>query len=362
MLCILSFIIFLIFFPILGFFKEYRILFRRALECFTKKITFKPCDINFGDELKGKLLGKIAIKYPKITLFLEKTFGFWAFLFVAINIWSLVLVILSGLNLYVYDTCEPDTGQSCSLGGQACGVALNTLTFGQAIEENRFGEYVTQPFTILGETISRIPDRTKNWQAKEYLPPSPTYYTLEDKNKPYAVEMIDPGCEFCAQLFKNTKEAEFYQKYNLTYVLYPIPDNTTSTGYKFQASKTIASYLEALKQVPLEGKETPTDWQLLEIIFTRKDDKGARLQFQFNFTFTKNQIEPEIEKLLVEIGYNQEQIARIKEIANSEQVSQSLDKQKEIVEQKVRTNRIPTIIFDGRRYDRVLEVDKLKSN
>ena len=54
------FIIFLLLFPILGIFsKDYRILFRKSWECVFKKLTLKPCDINIGEEVKNKLLGKI---------------------------------------------------------------------------------------------------------------------------------------------------------------------------------------------------------------------------------------------------------------------------------------------------------------
>jgi hypothetical protein len=48
--------------------------------------------------------------------------------------------------------------------------------------------------------------------------------TPEDPSKPYALEVIDPGCVFCAELFKNIKEADVESRYNLTYMAYPIPD------------------------------------------------------------------------------------------------------------------------------------------
>lgn len=36
------------------------------------------------------------------------------------------------------------------------------------------------------------------------------------------------------------------------------------------------------------------------------------------------------------------------------------EKEKEIVEERIRTIKIPTIMFDGRRYDRVIGEEKLK--
>jgi hypothetical protein len=219
-----------------------------------------------------------------------------------------------------------------------------------------------QPFKTLGDTVSRIPDRVKTWKAEDYLSPSATYYKPFDPAKQTAVEFIDPGCKYCKKLFGNIKEAGFEDKYNLSYVVYPIPDKTTSTGLKFQASTTIASYMEAVKQVKLTNnqKNTPPDWQLLETIFTTEDSVKGDLQNQFNSVFSKKDIPGEIEKILTKIGYKDDEISKIREIANSDQTKQSLATQKNIVENKLRTIKIPTIVFAGRRYDRVVDVDTLR--
>ena len=361
MLCIFAFIIFLIFFPILGFFPKYRILFRRSWSCVFKKITLKPCDINLGEELKTAFLGKIFFRFPRAAKFLDKTFSFWAFLFVIINIWSLVSTLTAAVNLWVYDTCDPVSGESCSLSGEACGVALNSLSWEEAVRQNKLGQWTLQPITQYADTLSRIPDRMKTWKALDYLAPKPTYYLPFDQNKPTAVEFVDPGCIYCKKLFENIKKAQFEKTHNLTYVVYPIPDKNKPLDYKFQASKTIATYLEALKRVPLENATTPADWQLLSYFFSAKDPVYFDVQNKFNNSLAKDQISPEIEKILKEkIGYNDDQIGKIKVLVDSPEVQKDLQIQKEIVEQKVKTIRIPTIIFGGRRYDRVIDSDKLK--
>ncbi len=353
----------MIFFPILGFFPKYRQLFGRSWSCVFKKITLKPCDINLGEELKNAFLGKIIFKFPRFAKFLDKTFSFWAFLFVIINIWSLVYTLTAATNLWVYDTCNPDTGESCSLSGEACGVASNSLTFEDALKQNKLPQWVVQPITQYSDTLSKIPDRFKTWNAEEYLASKPTYYLPYDANKPTAVEFVDPGCSYCKKLYKNIKESSFEKKYNLTYVIYPIPDKNKANGYKFQASYTIATYLEALKKIPLENstEKTPADWQLLSYFFTENDKTYFDVQNKFNLGLDKAKIIPEIEKILKEkIGYNDEQIKQISQLANSEEIKTEIKNQREIVEQKVKTIRIPTIIFGGRRFDRVIDVEKLK--
>ena len=364
MLCIIAFVIFLTLFPILGFFPNYRKLFARAWDCVFKKITLKPCDINLGDELKNKLLGKLVFRYPKITKFLDKTFGFWAFLFAVINIWSIATVAISGLNLYVYGTCNSSSGESCSLSGEACGVASSQVSFDQAVRDGKYIEWATSPLTELGKTISRVPSRLKKWQAEDYLAPKPTYYQKFDPNKQTALEIIDPSCSFCSKLFKNIKKSNFQNNYNLTYVLYPIPEQTAKSGYKFPASYLISSYIEASKQLAPASQvsEVPADWQLLEIFFVEEDiNTGQTLQEKFNFTFSKTEYEEQIQKRLTQIGYSKDQLKELKKLKDSKQVSQNLDRQRQIVEEEVRTIRIPTVIFDGRRFDRVLKAKELET-
>lgn len=77
-----------------------------------------------------------------------------------------------------------------------------------------------------GETVTRIPNRLKTWNAADFVTESSTYYRPYDSTKPIALEVIDPSCKFCAKLFGNIKETGFADRYNLTYLAYPIPDTT----------------------------------------------------------------------------------------------------------------------------------------
>lgn len=379
MLCILAFVIFLLCFPILGFFPEYRQLFARSWQCVVKKATLKPCDINLGEELKNKFLGKIIFKYPKFAKFLDKTFTFWAFIFVVINVWSLVLVSLSGLNLWVYDTCDPVSGESCSLSGEACGVSTGQISLSDAINQNKIGEWAAFPFQTLAQTVSRIPDRFQTWQPTNYLSEHSTFYSgfnfdptanylpeqIKEFNQKIALEIIDPGCKFCKELFKNIKQAGFDQKYDLTYLLYPIPDKTTPDGYKFQHSLLRSKYLEAVKNMKPEKqnneqKNIPADWQLLEKLFTLPGAKQATLQEDFNWMYNEAQAKEKLAELLAEIGFSNEQINEIEQKANSAEIGLRLASQKNIVENEIRTIKIPTVMFGGRRYDRLLSPEQLK--
>jgi hypothetical protein len=357
MFCIASFIVF----AILAIFSaSFRPLAAKAWHCVVRRITFRPCDITFSEEMKGKLVGKLVFTHPRLARFLNRWIDWLSFAFVILSIWSLLYVANAGLNLWVYDTCDPRSAESCSLSGEACSIDQASLGLLQAIDENRIGEWAAGPFVRFVETISRIPDRLKTWEAKEYLGPTATFYRPRDESKSYALEVIDPGCKFCKKLTKNMKDAGAVDRVNVSYLLYPIPK--TATGdYKFPHSLLMASYIEATKSIPLMRDDTsiPPDWQLLGKIFAEPEGNDVDLQTKFNIGMTTADAERTLKTLLREIGYSATDIERIARLAASDDVRQSLAEQRAIVEERIRTIKIPTLLFGGRRYDRVVGTDTL---
>jgi hypothetical protein len=356
MFCIATFIVF----GILAIFSaSFRPLAKSAWHCVIRRITFRPCDISFGDEMKGKLIGRFIFTRPKLAQFLSRWIDWLSFLFVALSIWSLIYVLNAGLNLWVYDTCNPASAESCSLSGEACGVEQEKLGLIDAVTQNRIGEWAVGPFVRFGETISRIPDRLKTWQPKDYLGPTATFASLKDEAKPYALEVIDPSCKFCKKLTKNLTDAGVLDGANVSYLLYPIPLAGTG-GYKFPNSYLMASYVEATKHMPLANATTPGDWLLLKAIFAEPTGTETDIQTKFVMGMaSKEQAEQTLQQLLVGIGYSSDQVLQIAALAASQEIQDSLAKQKRIVEEEIRTIKIPTLLFGGRRFDRVVDTDTL---
>jgi hypothetical protein len=350
MLCIAAFIVF----GILAIFSAtFRPLAAKAWRCVVLRVTLRPCDVNFGEEIKTRMVAKLMFRAPRTARFIDRWMEAFAFVFVALSIWSLVYVFVGGLNLYVYGTCSPNSVESCSLSGEACGVDQAQLSLMDAIRTNAVGEWALGPFTRLAETISRIPDRLRHWEAKEFLGPTATFAQDEDAAKPYAVEVIDPSCKFCRQLTANMKEAGIPAAYNVSFLLYPIPLPDGKT--KFPHSRLMASYIEALKTQPqTPGAPAHADWVLLSKIFE------GDLQQRFVLTFNAAQAEEQLQSLLKTMGYTPSQIRTVALRAHSSAVEHSIAEQKLIVEERVRTIRIPTLLIAGRRYDRALDAYALK--
>lgn len=357
MFCIASFIVFAV---IAIFSASFRPLAAKAWHCVLRRITLRPCDINFGEEMRGKLIGKLVFTHPRLARHVDRWLEVLSFLFVVLSIWSLLYVANAGLNLWVYDTCNPQSGESCSLSGEACGIDQESLTFVNAISSQRLGEWLIGPIQRFSETVSRIPDRVRAWDAREFVSDTATYFLPEDPQKPYVLEIIDPGCRYCKKLMKNLEEAGVMDAMNVSYILYPIY-NTSAGGYKFAHSYLIASYLEAVKRVPLRSTQevTPPDWILLKALF-HDPLSESDLQARINIGMTANQVETLLHGMLRDIGYSDADMTKIAQLSISDEVRGSLAAQRDIVEQKIRTIKIPTLLFAGRRFDRVVSVEALR--
>ncbi len=358
MFCIAAFIVF----AVLAIFSaSFRPLAAKAWHCVLRRITFRPCDISFGEEMKGKLVGKLIFTHPRLARFINRWIDWLSFVFVVLSLWSLLYVANAGLNLWVYDTCNPSNVESCSLSGEACGVDQASIGLGDALREGKILTWASNPFVHFFQTVSRIPDRLRHWDPAEYLGPTSTTYAPLDPAKPYALEVLDPSCHFCRKLFGNMKQVGFEKSHNLSYLLYPIPVGGTGAT-KFPHSPLIASYVEAVKHMPLsrQGTTVNPDWQLLEKVFGTKPD-GTDWQSYFNLAATADDVRGTLRQFLSEMGYSASQIATIETIAASSDVADALKQQATIVEQQLRTIKIPTLLVGGRRFDRVVDPDALSA-
>lgn len=357
MFCIAAFIV-------LGFIAifsaSFRPLAKKAWHCVLRRVTFRPCDIDFSEEMKGKLLGRIIVTHPRLARFLDRWIDWLAFIFVVLSIWSVLYSGVALLNLYVYDTCSPTSVESCSLGGEACGVNQSAPGFIESWQSGHLFEWVTGPFTRTFTTITRIPDRMRSWDARKFVGPTATYIRPFDEAKPTVLEIIDPSCQFCKKLTGNVLTAGIPERMNVTYLLYPIPSK--DAGTKFPHSLLMASVLEAVKQVPLPiDSSMPADWLLLEKIFAPAVGTEPDLQSRFAIGFTRAEAEHALRELLLEIGYSPRNVDAIFVRAESPEITESLRMQAEIVEKRIRTIKIPTLLIGGRRYDRSISVEELQS-
>jgi hypothetical protein len=174
------------------------------------------------------------------------------------------------------------------------------------------------------------------------------------------MEIVDPSCTFCRTLTHNMKEAGLMDRANVTYLLYPIP--LPEGGYKFPHSLLMASYLEATKRVPLsDGRVPPGDWQLLEKIFALPEGDGIDIQTQFNLVFTRNAGGGhDCDHARGDRVHTGADRAHRSSWPLHRRSQTSIAEQRRIAEEDIRTIKIPTLMWNDRRYDRVVSEEALR--
>lgn len=356
MFCIAAFIVLAI---ISIFSTSHRKLAKKAWDCTLHRVTFRPCDTSFKEETKSKLLSHVANKKPGLVKAADIGIEIASFALVILTIWSLLTAFNAGLNLFVWGTCTPNQASSCSLGSETCSIDKARLSLWSYTKQGKPQQWIIDQAEDFGNTIANIPIRLKDWNATDYLPQNVSYYYAKDDKKPTALEIIDPGCSVCGHLFKNIKSAKFENNYNLAYIAYPIKNPYKEGEYKFANSYTIVKYLESIKINKLDNLKTPADWQILERFFTWKDTDEASFQIKINTMMNQTQVKKLLHNWLGDIGYNTEQIKQIDIDANSQEVTNIINNNYKIVENKINTVKIPTIIFNNRRKDGLVSIQDL---
>ena len=356
MFCIAAFIVLAI---ISIFSASHRKLAKQALSCTLRRVTLRPCDSSFKEETKNKLLSHVANKTPKLVKAADIGIEIASFLLVILTIWSLAITVESGLNLFVWGTCNPSNASSCSLSSETCSIdKVNKSLWDLTLEGKPYQWFINEAQNF-GNTVANIPTRLQTWDANNYLPQNATYFNAKDRTKPTALEIIDPGCVVCGRLLSNIEQANFASKYNLSYIAYPIKNPSEAGKYKFKNSYTITTYLEAMKINPLANQKTPADWQILERLYTWKNSDNVLYQNRINSAYDTNQTITLLKKWMKDIGYSEEQINQISVDANNQKVADIIKNNQSIVENQVKTVSIPTIIFNGRRHDGLVKAQDL---
>jgi hypothetical protein len=327
-------------------------LLKKAWYCVGRRVTLRKCDSNFKDEVKHSVLKKVIIKHPKWVKPIGAAIEVVSVLIVIITIWSVLTVVKSGLSLYVYGTCDVSSPSACSLDAtESCAIDVETPGF---FEDP--AHYIGGWFGEFGEVIGAIPNRLKTWNTADYVPKDATYYNQFDSSKPTVLEVIDPGCIVCKNSWQNIAASDFTQTYNLTYLAYPIK---TTDGYKFKNSYIVASYLQAVRDAGLQNDGRPTDWQMINKLFTGKNSKKIPYQTAFNTSYSAAQAKSELQTWLADFGFAPEHVAIVAQLAESKQVKDELDANRSIVDDKIKAKKIPTFIYNGKKHDGLFEPEKL---
>jgi len=355
MLCVVAFVVVLVLSAVSA---KYRKLLGRAWGCAWRKVTFRACDTTFRDDVKSSMLAPLAVRAPRLVTPASIAIEVTAWLMVLSLVVSLFILGRSGLNLFVYGTCDKQDAQSCSLAAEMCSIDAGPIGFWESIGEGDVLGAFGNEFASLGETFAAVPSRLRDWDAADYAAADATYLGGYTDGRPTALEIIDPGCRFCAQLFRNMREAGFDRTRNVTYLVYPI---VSDDGPRFANSPLVASYLTAIRayDAGLGGPASGADWAILEAVFTQQNADGLDWQIWLN-TASATEARSQLHTWLADAGYRPEQVTEIAALAASAETAQTLAETRTVVEEQIRTLAIPSLVAGGRLRSGLVDVDTLR--
>ena len=342
MVCIAAFIILAligVFVAIISIFKpkvgkSYWKMFKKAWGCLWKKVRLQKCETGFKDDVKNTLLSRVIIKHPKWVKPLSVIIEVISVIIVIVAIWAVLTAIKSLLALWALGSCNVTKPSACSLGAEVCSIDESEPT--NAIEAT--GRW----FAEWGEIFEAIPDKFRSYNADDY---DFSYITVPgaDESRPAAVDIFDPGCSVCMISYRNQKSSGFFNNYAVRLVPFAIQD--ADDNYKFKNSELIVRYMLATEKI-----KPGAAIDILDHIFTGKNSEGISYQNKFNDDYTAEQATAKLEQWLKDAGLSEEEIAKVRELINSPEITEEMAVNRDIIEHQLRVKGIPTMIYDSTRH------------
>lgn len=360
MVCIAAFIILGImgiFVAIISIFKRevgraYLKIMKKSFGCVSKKVRLQKCDTNFKDDVKTTLLKKILLKHPKLVHPLSILIEIGSVVVVVVFAWAVLTSAKSLLALWSLGTCNVDRPAACTLSSEACSLGDDEST-------KSLPEKFVRWFTEWGDIVGAIPDRVKTWKAEEYFLEPTTLVDVAlidssktplEEDKPFALDIVDPGCSACMMSFRNQLASGFFESHQTAIIIYPIELGDGS--YKFPNSGLISRYFYAAAL--LDEGETPENQhhyglKILNRIFTEKTASGVIYQ-SYLATLDESKAKQELKSWLREFGASDEELKEISKLEKSDEVKTMLEAAKDIAENRIHIKGIPTLIYDNKKH------------
>jgi len=103
MFCVIALIIF----SILGVFSAtHRALAGQALDCVFRRVTLRPCNTDFKEKMKNKILAKLLNRSDLAARLFNKHFELLSWVFFVLMITSTFWMVKGGYNFYIYGSCS----------------------------------------------------------------------------------------------------------------------------------------------------------------------------------------------------------------------------------------------------------------
>ncbi len=349
MVCIAAFIILAIvgvFVAIVSIFKpklwkSYTKALKKAWGCLWKKVRLQKCETGFKDDVKNTLLSRIMLKHPKWVKPLSVIIEILSVIIVVVVVWAILTAIKSLLAIWTLGSCNVTKPSACALGAEVCSIDES--------EPTNILEATGRWFTEWGEVFEAIPEKFKTYNADNY---DFEYINVgENSGTSAVIDIFDPGCSVCMISYRNQKEAGFFNERNVRLVPFAIQGDDDT--YKFKNSEIIVRFMFAANKI-----KSAYAVAIIDKIFTGKNSEDISYQNKFNEDYSSDEATKKLESWLKDAGASKKEIESIKQDAFSDEISEILSKNRNIVENELKVKGIPTMILDGKKHTGLWEANQ----
>lgn len=320
-------------------------MFKSATYCVGKRVAFQKCEVGFKDQIKNSMLKKVVLKHPNWVKPMGAGIEVLAVAIIATTIWSLAAGANAVTNLIAYGTCDVVTPEACVMGdAEACYT-------GEAKEFDNPIDWLGNWFVEWGEAFAAIPAKFIHWEASDFVPEGAAFYAdNQDGSGAVAINIFDPGCQWCRDSYINQKNNGFMEDYKVAQTPYALKNDDVD---RFANSSLIIQYIEATRIKPLSSGNKMAEWMIIDRLFTEVSPRQVVWQEDFKNYYNNQQARDTLNSWLMDFGYKQDQLDEVVGLIDSDEVQQRINKNRNIVENEIGIIKIPTEIYDGVRHDGV---------
>ena len=143
--------------------------------------------------------------------------------------------------------------------------------------------------------------------------------------------------------YKNQKAAGFFKNNNVRLV--PFAIQGADDSYKFKNSEIVVRYMYAANKIKSEYAVT-----IIDKVYTGKNHDNYSYQDLINDDYSKEDTVKHLETWLRNAGATENEIEGIRGNAKSQEVTDIMARNRQIVENELRVKGIPTMLYDGQKH------------
>lgn len=288
MFCLIALIVF----SILGIFSAtHRALARQAFDCVFRRITLRPCNTDFKEKIKGRLVGKLLGRSVFAARILNKHFELISWIFFILMLASTVWIIRGGYNYYLYGSCNGlNSSGFCAFDPKG-----ESNKISQINTQCNVKQPTEQNLTLNGINLTLFP--AKNTGSKDTVLLIGCY-----------------SCDYTRKVYPDIQRLIAKNNVNYIFAHYPVKDNT--------------NYLSELDYCAYKQNQD-LFWKLNDSLFATSKENLSNNDYVY--------------KLASDLGFD---ITNIKECLASPETKEAAQKQLEEL-QKTNIYGTPTVFING---------------